>query len=68
MIDNYVMDSTKDYTDSVSFDVDHWEELPVVTGLDIGNILLFVVIATFGLAGIIVVILLRRRKAEEGEE
>ena len=68
LIDNYEMDSTKDYTDSVSFDVDHWEELPVVTGLDIGNILLFVVIATFGLAGIIVVILLRRRKAEEGEE
>ena len=66
--DNYEIDSTQDYTDAVSFDVDHWEELPVVTGINIRNIILFIMIIALGLAGIVVIILSRKRKAREEDE
>lgn len=59
--DNNFLDITKEYKASVDFHTVLYEEPPVITGVNISNIVIFIGVALLGLAGGSVVILNRRK-------
>ena len=59
--DNNFLDITKEYKASVDFHTVLYEESPVITGVNISNIVIFIGVALLGLAGGSVVILNRRK-------
>lgn len=59
--DNNFLDTTKEYKATADFHTVLYEEPPVITGVNISNIVIFIGVALLGLAGGSVVILNRRK-------
>ena len=59
--DNNFLDTTKEYKATADFHTVLYEEPPVITGVNISNIVIFIGVALLGLAGGSMVVLNRKK-------
>ena len=63
---NYNIDTTKDYTDSVSFNTKSWQDIPVLTGVLMGNVGPYITIIAMAICCIGIYVIFR--KADDKKE
>ncbi len=67
-VDHYEIDPDQNYTATANFNVEYWESEPVLSGISINSILLYVIITILGACGIIVGVIFKQRKEKDEEE
>lgn len=58
---NYSLNPDKDYTDTVEFDTQSWQDIPVATGIEMNNTLVYIVLSLVGICGIGSTVLFNKR-------